>query len=68
MQRQHLEGRDLGKHGLGRRHADLRASTRVQDAIGLTGHGRVDHVGHDDHPSTVLTGMAHGLEGIDGLA
>ena len=46
---QELEGHDLGQVALGGGHPHLGAGPGVEDAVGLPGHRRVDHVGDHQH-------------------
>ena len=54
--------------GLGGGHPDLGPGPGVEHGVGLAGHGRVDHVGDDQHLGTQPARLPHGLEGVDRLA
>ena len=68
VQGEQEQGRQLAGEGLGRGHADLRAGMGVEDAVGLAGHGRADHVADGQHPRAELGGPADAGQGVRGLA
>ena len=50
------------------RHGDLRAGVGVEHGVGLAGDGRAVGVDDGQDLTALLTGMAHGLDGVHGLA
>ena len=61
------ERRQLADKGLGGGHADLRAGMGVDRAVGLSGHGRTDHVADGDDFCSHLLGDADAGQGVGGL-